>query len=174
MFQQRSRRGESPPPFEEVVRMYSDRIFKLAFYFVQDYYDALDITQDVFLLAYKNYRKFRFESDPYTWLYRIAINRINRIRQKEARIKKVELSDNIEGGENPLDIVEKEDKINRLNKIIDSLPDVYKDVIFLKYYEGLNYKKISNLLSIPIGTVRSRLARARKSIEKMMEVGNGL
>ena len=174
MNQRRSRRGDvSPPPFEELVKMYSDRIFRLVYTKVGDYHDAMDIVQEIFYRAYRGYSNFRGEAQPYTWLYRIALNTTMRFLSKRKR-KEVDIEMESGYSDDPQKFLEKEEEKEKVRKVLWKLSDAHRTILFLKYYEDLDYNEIADILDIPLGTVRSRLSRARTALEKLMEVEDGL
>lgn len=164
----RSKRGRKPPPpFEEIVKMYSERVFKLIYSKVNNYDDAMDLAQDVFYNAFRSYKKFRGESEIFTWLYRIAVNRTNRYLKMNKIIYMEELPEII-SYEDPEEYVINEERKKRLKDAIDKLEPYQREIIFLRYYDELDYEKISEILGIPVGTVKSRLARAKEEILQLL------
>ncbi len=159
--------GKPPPPFEEIVKMYSERVFKLIYSKVNNYDDAMDLTQDVFYNAYRAYKKFRGDSDIFTWLYRIAVNRTNRFLKMNKIIYMEEIPETI-SYEDPEEFVINEERKEKLKNAIDMLEPHHREIIFLRYYDELDYDKISEILGIPVGTVKSRLARAKEEILKII------
>lgn len=159
--------GNPPPPFEEIVKMYSERVFKMINAKIQNYDDAMDLTQDVFYNAYKGYRNFRGESAIFTWIYRIAINLTNRYLKKRNWVYLDEIPDMI-SDENPEEYIFKEEMKERLKIALEKLQPHFREVIFLRYYDELDYEKISEILNIPLGTVKSRIVRAKEEIIKLM------
>jgi len=171
MNQQENRRGDaSPPPFEELVKMYSERIYKLVYSRIGDYHDTMDVVQEIFYRAYRGYSSFRGEAHPFTWLYRIALNTTNRYLSKLGRRKEVSLERDFVHMDDPQERVELDEEKMKLRKMLTKLNDEHRTILFLRYYEGLDYKEIADILGIPMGTVRSRLSRARATLEKLMEV----
>ncbi|MBP7795877.1 MAG: RNA polymerase sigma factor [Elusimicrobiales bacterium] len=138
--------------------------------YVQIEEEARDITQEVFLKAYENIEKFREESKISSWLYRIAfnlsINWSERKKGKEIQIDEETIAD-IPSEEDPYDkIYEKEMLSASLNEILETLPDKYKIVLKLYYFEDKSYEELSAILGIPINTVKIHLLRAKKILKK--------
>jgi RNA polymerase sigma-70 factor (ECF subfamily) len=146
--------------FEEMVRNYSRRIYRMAYWMVGNKEDAEDITQDVFLIAYRKFHTFRGEADIYTWLYRIGIHCALRFRRKRRDILSLEDVDNISDNTG-ISIEER----TAVKKAVLSLPVKLREVVVLHYFEGFRYEEITGILHIPIGTVKSRLARAKERLK---------
>lgn len=165
-------------PFDEVVAKHSKRLFNMILRLTQDYEDALDLTQDALIQAYRAYPKFRGESEVFTWLYRIGLNRCRRAYRKKqlqrlflpGRRLSVEEAD-VQG---ELSQDDREDPATAARKKIvqekvESLPRKYKEAIILKYYEDLSYEEMAQVLNVSVGTVKSRLSRARVFLEKKLK-----
>lgn len=166
--------------FDLLVMKYQQRIINLVFRFVHNSSDAQDIAQEVFIRAYLALPKFRGESAFYTWLYRIAANTAkNHLSTKHVSLMK--FSQNI-------DDIEQMDKIDALNnqqtpehlllrdeiqavviETVESLPDVLRIAITLREIDGLSYGEIASVMDCPIGTIRSRIFRAREEIDKKLK-----
>ena len=127
--------------------------------------DAMDLTQDVFLKVYKALGSFRNESSIYTWIYKIALNTANTFLRKNGRLNQNYIED---FGENSLKTREHEELKTILKAKIEELPQHYRDVIILHYFEGFDYNEIAEILDINIGTVKSRLFRARQMLSEKM------
>ena len=157
--------------FEEIVKAHRDRILKLVYRITGNFEDANDISQEVFIRAYKSIKSLRGDASFETWLNKIAINlSINHIG-KESRRKRgnSELSENREDSylrrdNTPLDIVEIEEITCRFRESIKSLPIAERVVFILKVQQGLSYKEIADAVKCPMGTVMSRLNRARRRL----------
>ncbi len=129
--------------------------------------DAKDLTQDVFLKVYKALPKFRGDANIYTWIYRIAINTANTFLKKRGRIQSTSIED-LEDHSLQFNLNNEENLKALLKSKIEELPEHYKDVLLLHYFEGFDYKEISDVLGINIGTVKSRLFRARELLSQKM------
>lgn len=158
--------------FGEIILKYQDFIFNLIKGYVKIEEEAKDITQDVFIKAYKGIEKFRGDSKLSSWLYRIAYNlSINWIKRK--KIDEVEINeDMVENTTVTKDwydkMFEKEMIFENLNKVIENLPQKYKIVIKLYYFEDRSYSEIAKILNIPLNTVKIQLLRAKKIMEKSL------
>lgn len=160
--------------FEEIVRENTPRIFKMIHNMVDDYKLAEDLTQDVFLNAWKGFKNFRGDSSPYTWLYRIALNRVYQYRRKnKKRNEKISLekASSVEDPTNPEINLLKDVSAEMVRKSIEKIPDRYQSVVVLRYFGDLKYVTISEILDIPVGTVRSRLHRGLTKLENILREG---
>ena len=161
-------------PIEQVVERliedYGQEVYRIAYFYIKDRQLAEDVFQEVFYKVMKNYHKFQHQSSEKTWLTRITINtckdllRTNWIKRVTTFSTWQEPQSDYEA---PFDI-EKQEEYQELYQMIQKLPTKYKDVILLFYYKKLSYEEISKILGIPEGTVRSRLARARTKLKKMI------
>lgn len=162
--------------FEKVIAENEDRVFQTIYAYLGNYEDALDLTQETFIRAYRSMEKFRGESSVSTWLYRIAVNLCKRHLSKKWRWTHI-----IAGSAQAPDIepairrvssqeisadeaVIKEERATTVQDQIQSLPPKYKTVIVLKYLQDLSYEEISDVLNIRVGTVKSRLNRAKQML----------
>jgi RNA polymerase sigma-70 factor (ECF subfamily) len=167
--------------FDDLVRKHKDRIFNLCYWFLGDYQEANDCAQDTFIKIYRNLLKFRFKSTFSTWAHRIAVNTCkNRLKSFHYRFsRKIVRLDNRGGTSNPDgDIAdetyspavehEKMERRLRIRKAINTLPTEKKTVIVLRDIQGLPYEEIVNLTGLPLGTLKSKLARARKDLRAIL------
>ena len=169
--------------FDGLVLKHKDRLFSLCFRFLGDYQEANDSAQEVFVKVYRSLKGFRFESAFSTWLYRIAVNTCkNKLRSSEYRQKKkmVHLDNpgTVEGSTSALEIrddtqsplleLEKKERLNLIRRAIDSLPPEQKMVVVLRDIEDLSYEDIANITGYSLGTVKSRLSRARLDLRKKL------
>jgi RNA polymerase sigma factor RpoE len=176
---ERVQRGDKKA-FDLLVVKYQQRIVSLVSRFVRNPADAMDITQDAFIKAYRALPGFRGESAFYTWMYRIAVNTAKNYRVFQGR-RSVESELDIAGieqfeGENALkDYSTPENFLLRdeiqatVFKAIEELPEDLRMAITLREVEGLSYEDIAVAMDCPIGTVRSRIFRARESIDKHLK-----
>ncbi len=176
---QRVQQGEKAA-FDLLVLKYQHRIVKLVSRYVREPSDALDVTQETFLKAYRALPNFRGDSAFYTWVYRIAINTAkNYLVSLSRRPLEVELeNDNgstldVQSLQKNLDTPEHlllTDEIRET--ILDAmarLPDDLREAITLREVDGLSYEEIAEAMSCPIGTVRSRIFRARDAIDQRIK-----
>jgi len=170
--------------FDELVLKHKDRLFNLIYWFLGDYHDANDCAQETFIKVFKSINKFRFESAFSTWLYRIAINTCkNRIKSYSYRWKKKTVSiessnvskngnpysEIVNGSPTPVIALEKKEKMMRIQKAINSLPDEQNQVVVLRDIQGLSYQDISDITGLNLGTVKSRLARGRLELKNKLK-----
>lgn len=174
----RVQRGDSGA-YNVLVIRYQHKIVQLASKYVSDQADALDIAQEAFIKAYKAIGTFRGESSFYTWLYRIAVNCAKNYLESSARSRNsvdVDAEDfaskDVHGalisGETPDKIMESEELGRVIKKALADLSPDLSEAIILREIEGLSYDEIAERTGIPVGTVRSRIFRAREYIESCM------
>ncbi len=157
--------------FRYLVDKYQLRIINACYKYTKNLDDAEDVAQEVFLKAYSNLDKFKFDSKFYSWIYRIAINTsLNYINSKEKRQEKetiseesCQINDN-SASSDPKDYYELIELVDKVQPLIDELPSDLKILIELYEIKDNTYEEISKKLSMPIGTVRSRLHRARNML----------
>ncbi len=152
---------------EELMNAYSKKIFNFFYYSIGNKEEAKDLVQDVFLKVYKGLPKFKKESSPYTWIYKIAINTLRTYlrKQKFKRFFSFEkIPEEIHLGYDP---PSKPSLI--LYEVLKEMPSTFKEVILLYYYEEYGIKEISEILGIPEGTVKSRLFKGREFIRNYLE-----
>lgn len=170
--------------FDELVLKHKDRLFNLVYWFLGDYHEANDCAQETFIKVFKSVNKFRFESAFSTWLYRIALNTCkNRIKSSAYRWKKKTVSLETSGGSKngnpsseivngsptPVMALEKKEKIMRIQKAINSLPEEQNQVVVLRDIQGFSYQDISDITGLNLGTVKSRLARGRLELKNQLK-----
>lgn len=149
--------------FEEVVKAYSDMVYRVAFNILADVEDSKDCMQNVFLRYYKHQNSFKEEEHIKAWLIRVAINESKRIYKLNSRKSEVSLE---EIGNK----VFKEDVDSKdLFKEILKLDQKYRTVIFLYYYEGYSLKEIADILRKNPATVRTRISRAREILKNKLK-----
>ena len=165
--------------FNLLVRKYQYKVINLVSRYVYDNSEVEDITQDVFIKAYRAINGFRGESAFYTWLYRIAINTAKNYLVAQSRrppntdvdAQDAEL---VESGSGLRDIGTPESNVltrelaERVTKAVEELPQDLRTAIMLREIEGLSYEEIALVMDCPIGTVRSRIFRAREAIDKQL------
>ena len=155
--------------FDLLVLKYQSRLFALVSRMVANKSDTLDVLQDTFLKAYRSLNNFRGESAFYTWLYRIAVNTCkNHIMAKAKESKDVSIDDDgamelsvLQDQSTPDGEFGAEQLQTAILSAIELLPDDLKSALILRELEGMSYDAIAEAMSCPIGTVRSRIFRAR-------------
>lgn len=177
----RCRKDDSMAAFGQLVEKYQSRLFNMALRMTGNYDDAQEITQEAFCRALRSLSRFRGGSVFYTWLYRIAMNLCIDHKGKKQKLRIVENYQPSSGGgtqaqtlfdllesheQEPAKVVSIKEDYHRVLKAIESLEPQDRAILLLRELELLDYKHISRVLEIPIGTVKSRLARARMKISE--------
>ena len=163
--------------FDLLVLRYQHRILGLIGRFIRDPSEVEDVAQEAFIKAYRALPKFRGDSAFYTWLYRIAINTaknymVARGRRPPATDVDVEDAEFLENNAPLTDIgtpeanQEKDDLQRVINEAIEDLPEDLRTAFTLREFSGLSYEEITEIMGCPVGTVRSRIFRAREALDK--------
>jgi RNA polymerase sigma-70 factor (ECF subfamily) len=166
--------------FDVLVLKYQNKIIQLIYRYVHDPDEARDVAQDAFIKAYKAIDRFRGDSAFYTWIYRIAINTAkNHLVASGRRPPKSDIdaqdAEQYEGAvglkeyATPERLLLKDEIQASIAKAIDELPDDLRTAIILRELEGLSYEEIAQTMECPIGTVRSRIFRARDAIDTRLK-----
>lgn len=163
--------------FGELMLRYQDRLFGTLVHMLGSMHDARDITQEAFLSAYEKLGSFRQESSFYSWLFRIAYNAaVSSRRRKGSRNQSLNSNhDHVPSDHSPqndpANRLQIEESQHQVREALESLGAEYRDAIILKEIEGLRYEEIAEIQDCPIGTVRSRIHRARQLLrEKLARV----
>ena len=172
----RRSKGGSREAFGQLVSRYQVPVYRVVRGILGSPSESEDVAQEVFLKAYANLGKFRGESGFFTWLYRIAVNEALRARKRRAFAN----ADALPEVEAPPPAPSEEDAptLATLEKLLRKLSDEFRSIVVLRDIEGLTYSDIAETLEIPIGTVESRLFRARQELRvlwrKSKEAKNAL
>ena len=175
---ERAQQGDTPA-FEMLVVKYQRRIERLISRMVRDADLVQDVAQETFIRAYRALPQFRGESAFYTWLYRIAVNTAKKalveikrdpVLTESSRSRVAEddetyrVDNELSDGETPEALLASKEIAATVNAAIDALSDDLRQAITLREIEGLSYEEIADVMNCPIGTVRSRIFRAREAI----------
>lgn len=175
----RVQRGERGA-FDLLVLKYQHKVVKLVARLLRDPAEAEDVAQEAFVKAYRAIGSFRGDSAFYTWLYRIAVNTARNTmasRQRRPLDYEADLSESEQSavesrmrhGDTP-EAVALSDEIHRtVNDAIGALPEDLRTAILLREVEGLSYEEIAEAMDCPVGTVRSRIFRAREAIDRSLK-----
>jgi len=166
--------------FDMLVLQYQQRVTQLVTRYVRDSSEAQDVAQEAFIKAYRALPNFRGESVFYTWLYRIAVNTaknhlVARARRPSASDVDVEDAVNFEGAfrlkvcDTPEHLLLTEEIRLKIQQVIEGLPEELKLAIRYRELDGMTYDDIAQKMACPVGTVRSRIFRAREAIDKALE-----
>jgi len=176
---QRVQKGDKTA-FDLLVLKYQHKVVKLVTRYLRDPADAEDVAQEAFIKAYRAIPQFRGDSAFYTWLYRIAINTaknaiVSRDRNPvefDLDMQNVEESSSMQlrlaDSETPESLLQTEEIRETVNRAIEALPEDLRTAIVLRELEGLSYEDIAQAMDCPVGTVRSRIFRAREAIDKRL------
>ncbi|UTR12562.1 RNA polymerase sigma factor SigW [Evansella sp. LMS18] len=165
--------------FAELVELYKDKVFQVAYRMLGNVHEAQDISQEAFLRAYTNIESYDINRKFSTWIFRIATNlAIDRIRKKKPDFH---LEDQVAGTEDldyysqipgddvlPEDVVVQHEMQEWIQDEIMMLPPKYRSAIILKYMEDLSLKEIGEVLNLPVATVKTRIHRGREALRKRL------
>ena len=154
----------------ELVRAYEKMVYSVVYRMLGDPEDAKDAAQETFLKVFESLPYFRGESKLSTWIYRIALNECTARSKRRA----VQMQEGMAIGDIPdsrpsaLEAIEKEERDRLVRSAIAQLPEKYRAVIVLRYFEELSYEEMAEVLLLPVGTVKARLFRAREMLRKKL------
>ena len=166
-----------------LVRRYQDRLYNTVYRLVDNAEDAYDVVQEAFLNAYQSLDSFKGDSLFFTWLYRIAVNTAISLKRKQRPVVSIDASRNGEQGIEPLDLaesnrpghaMEQAEQERRIHQALARLSPEHRAVLVMKDMEGQKYEIMAEILQVPIGTIRSRLHRARLELRELLEKDEGL
>lgn len=165
--------------FEALVALHSRGVYNLALGYTGRHHDAEEIAQTVFVKVWKALPQFRGASAFSTWLYRLTLNactdhyRRERKRRGDLSLDDPDLSPIRDAAPSPEEIVIQWEEEAILRKALAELPEQHRVILILREMDGLDYQEIAQVLEIQVGTVKSRLARARRALrEKLLAEGN--
>ncbi|MBD9355898.1 RNA polymerase sigma factor RpoE [Methylomonas albis] len=175
---QRVQQGDKSA-FDLLVIKYQHKIIHLVNRYVKDPSEAQDVAQDTFIKAYRALGDFRGDSAFYTWLYRIAINTAKNYLLSRSRrhfdyeidvqdAEQVENAAQLKDTETPESLLMNEQIVAVIKSAIERLPEEMRIAITLREFEGMSYEEIAEAMDCPIGTVRSRIFRAREAIDQKL------
>ncbi len=172
--------GGDKAAFDLLVLKYQNRVVNLISRYVYDSAEVYDVAQEAFIKAYRALPNFRGDSAFYTWLYRIAINTAkNYLVAQGRRPPKTDVDvqdaeqygsyDDLKNYETPEGLMQKSEVEQVVVETMQKLPEDLRTAITLRELEGLSYDEIAEAMGCPVGTVRSRIFRAREAIQKQLE-----
>src|SRR5262245_41026664 len=162
--------------FGDLVARYQDRLYNTVYRLLDNAEDARDVVQDSFLHAYQALDTFKGDSLFFTWLYRIAMNAAISFKRKQRMV--LSLNPGQEGGVDPVDSSEsvqpehglqRAEEERRVQNALNRLSAEHRAVLIMKDMEGEKYETMADVLGVPIGTIRSRLHRARMELRSLLE-----
>lgn len=161
--------------FDLLVLKYQHKVTALVRRFVKDPFEAEDVAQEAFIKAFRAIGSFRGDSAFYTWLYRIAVNTAKNALDSRKRkpgsdvdiddIEEFAFNDSLRVEDTPESLLASEDLQRTVQQTLADLPEELRRALVLREFEGLSYEEIAQLMDCPIGTVRSRIFRAREAID---------
>ncbi|MHB0957954.1 MAG: RNA polymerase sigma factor [Pirellulaceae bacterium] len=161
--------------FGELVHKYQGRLFNTILHVVGSREEAEDVAQEAFVQAFVKLDSFRGRSAFYTWLYRIAFN----LAVSHRRRRRTEISMDLhrertgeepeEAGQGPSELVLRQEQVRQVRRAIDALNAEHRAILVLREMEGCGYETIADILDLPVGTVRSRLHRARLQLREQLK-----
>ena len=165
--------------FDFLVLKYQHRIIQLVNGYIKDPAEAQDVAQESFIKAYRALGSFRGEAAFYTWLYRIAINtaknyrlaRARRSASQEVDVQDAEAIENapqLQGLDTPERLLLTQEMLDTIKVALSTLPEEMRIAIELREFDGMSYEEIAVAMDCPVGTVRSRIFRARATIDNMI------
>jgi RNA polymerase sigma-70 factor (ECF subfamily) len=175
----RAQRGDKRA-FDLLVLKYQQKVTNLVSRYVRDPNEAMDVAQEAFIKAYKALPRFRGDSAFYTWLYRIAINTAKNFLVAQGRrppdtdldsemAEQLDVGVRLKEQATPESFLLEREIAETVKRAIDDLPEDLRTAITLRELEGLSYDEIASAMSCPIGTVRSRIFRAREAIDAKLK-----
>ncbi len=176
---ERVKRGDKKA-FDLLVLKYQQKVANLVSRYIKDSSEVFDVTQEAFIKAYRALPKFRGDSAFYTWLYRIAINTAkNHLAARGRRppsddveavtAEQLDSGDRLRDVDTPERLLLKDEIARTIRQAVEELPEDLRTAITLREMEGLSYDEIAQAMECPIGTVRSRIFRAREAIDKKLK-----
>ncbi len=168
--------------FGALVRRYQDRLYNTVYRMVDNAEDAYDVVQEAFFNAYQSLESFKGDSLFFTWLYRIAVNTAISLKRKQRVVLSIDAGRNGEQGIEPLDpsemsrpghALEQAEQERRVQQALSRLSPEHRAVLVMKDMEGQKYETMAEILQVPIGTIRSRLHRARLELRELLEKDEG-
>ena len=165
--------------FNLLVIKYQQKVANLIGRYLRDTTEVQDVTQEAFLKAYRALPGFRGDSAFYTWLYRIAINTVKNYLVAQGRrppgddvdaevAEQMDLSSRLRETATPERLLLRDEIARNVQEALDELPTDLRTAVVLREFDGLSYEEIANTMECPIGTVRSRIFRAREAIDKRL------
>ncbi len=180
---ERCQAGESTA-FDDLVRRYQRYVFNLIYQHLGSTDDMEDIAQEVFIRIFKFIKRFRREASLESWIYKIVLNYCRTFARRRKNWMRLfyentfqgrnetdfEIMDNIPDiNANPADSIEQQQTASNIKVALDSLPEIYREILIMREINELSYEEISSILDISIGTVKSRISRARDLVRGVVK-----
>ena len=167
----------SEDAFRRLIERYEERVTRLLMRFVRDRFAVEDLLQEVFVKIFRKLHTFNQDSALYTWIYRISVNAATDYLDRQGRrrlrlvsdITVIEQDDREAGHGGAAEPLIEEEMRRVTREVLETLPEKYRTILILREYEDLSYTEMSDVLACSIGTVESRLFRARKRFKEALE-----
>jgi RNA polymerase sigma-70 factor (ECF subfamily) len=162
------------PDFEDLVARYDRRLFNVMYGLTGNYHDALDLTEEAFIRALRAYPRFRGDAEPFTWLYRIALNVLKKSHRKNARRAELwrEHQEREPAATSDTNTAERailaDERAALVRRAIAELPPPYRETITLRYIDEMSYEEIAETAGCSVGTVKSRIARGKSLLADLL------
>lgn len=168
--------------FEQIVYTYEKKVYNIAYQMFGNSHDASDASQEVFIKIYQKLNQFKFDSAFSTWLHRISVNTCIDLYRKKKRQNKDSFSidkdiateessvsfELVDSGQTPEEQILQNEQVSEVREAIQELKEEQKTIIILRDIQGFSYEEIADILDCNIGTVKSRIARGRKSLKEII------
>jgi RNA polymerase sigma-70 factor, ECF subfamily len=167
--------GGDPAAFGQLVTRYQDRLYNSLAHLVGSTDLAYDAVQDAFVQAFVKLKTFERSSGFYTWLYRIAFNQaMSRRRREKPRVSVEQVRETsghepVDRAEPPQNKLEQDERALQVQRALTKLSDEHRSILILREVDGCSYEEIAEMLDLPIGTIRSRLFRARLQLRDQLK-----
>ncbi|MTI49499.1 RNA polymerase sigma factor [Sporosalibacterium faouarense] len=167
--------------FAQLVDMYKNRIFSMAYKYTNDYIESQDLAQEIFLKVYKEIKGFKGNSKLSTWIYRVGVNTCLDWKRKKSKTKltsfdvldeyldRMQIEELRDTDKEPERKVIDLEKHKEIHKTIYEMSDIYKNVVIMYHFNDMSYEEIAEALDIPKKTVETRLYRARKILKNQLK-----
>ena len=169
-------RAGNTAAFGTLVSRYEDRLFNTVVRLVDNAEDARDVVQEAFLHAYQSLHAFKGDSLFFTWLYRIAVNTAISMKRKKRHVLRIQPGGEEKNTIDPLDpsestrpghAIEMAEEERKVHEALSKLSTEHRAVLVMKDMQGMKYEEMAEVLGVPVGTIRSRLHRARLEIREL-------
>lgn len=155
------------------MREYARKIYNFAYSYLRDHFEAEDITQDVFFKLHLGLKSYKIGTNFNAWIFSIAKNAIiDRLRQKKRRSSEIPLQDyhsSENSSQDPAQQFHRKRTVEKVREAISRLPEDFREIIILRDINEMSYEEISSILNLPLGTVKSRINRARLKLYEILK-----
>jgi RNA polymerase sigma factor (sigma-70 family) len=163
--------------YSEIIDRYSSKVYSTAYSYTHSQEEAKDLVQEILIKTYNNLKSFKADSKFSTWLYRVAVNTCidwSRKRKSKAVMTVMSFEDTdifeiiTTDAEGPEELLLRQENVEVVRNAVGDLPEIYKTVLILYYFEELQVQEICNILDVPRKTIETRLYRAKKILKSIL------